>query len=253
VVSIPTPHNVLVQGASRGIGLALVRALLADTGTDRIIATCRRPGRAGELGDLAVADHRLTIVALDAADESSIADAAGQVAGLVDRLDVVINVAGLLHDAQQQPEKRLADVGQRTLVRSFAVNAIAPILVARYFEGLLMRSSQPIFATLSARLGSISDNRLGGWYAYRASKAAQNMLLRTLSIEWKRHPRPIVCLAIHPGTVDTGLSRPFRRRDDTGRVFPAERAARQILAIVAAATPADNGRFVDWRGATIGW
>ena len=124
---------------------------------------------------------------------------------------MIINCAGLLHDGDSlQPEKRLADVTAASLERSFAVNAIGPLLIAKHFQGMLHPQRLAVFATLSARVGSIGDNRTGGWYSYRASKAAQNMITKNLSIELHRRARGVICVALHPGTVDTGLSRPFQ-------------------------------------------
>jgi NAD(P)-dependent dehydrogenase (short-subunit alcohol dehydrogenase family) len=241
----------LVQGANRGLGLEFV-GQLAAAGT-HVIATCRRPKEAQALAALAASNAAIDIVELDVADEASIAAAADAVAQRTNRLDLLINCAGLLHGPSQTPERRLSDVKATDLLRSFGVNAIGPILMARYFEQLLGASARAVFASLSARVGSITDNRLGGWYAYRASKAAQNMLLKTLSIEWSRRSRPIVCLALHPGTVATELSAPFTRNIDAERLFSVERAARQLLTIIDAATPEQTGSFIAWNGEPIPW
>ena len=152
-----------------------------------------------------------------------------------------------------QPEKRLADVSPVSLQRSFAVNAVGPLLVAKHFQGLLDREARAVFASLSARVGSIGDNRLGGWYAYRSAKAAQNMVTRNLSIELRRRARGVICVALHPGTVDTGLSRPFQSNVPEERLFSPERAAQQLLAVIDGLRPEDNGGFVAWDGQPIPW
>jgi NAD(P)-dependent dehydrogenase (short-subunit alcohol dehydrogenase family) len=244
------PQIAVVQGASRGLGLAFAR-LLAEGGA-RVFATCRRPDRAEALAALAQRHADLTVLPLDVTDESSIVMAARAVAREVPCVDLVLNCAGLLHADDQQPERRLRAVRPELFARSFAVNAIGPLLVARELEPLLMRSANGLFAALSARVGSIADNRLGGWYAYRASKAALNMLVKTLSIEWARHTPPITCLALHPGTVATDLSKPFLNGSER-RVFAPEVAARRLLAIVGAATPAQTGSLVAWNGETLPW
>jgi NAD(P)-dependent dehydrogenase (short-subunit alcohol dehydrogenase family) len=164
-----------------------------------------------------------------------------------------MNCAGLLHEGELQPERRLKDVTAAHLATSFQINAFGPVLVAKHFEPLLGNSARAVVANLSARVGSIGDNRLGGWYSYRASKAAQNMLTRTLAIEWSRRARPIICVALHPGTVATALSAPFRSRTPPERVFSVERAAQQLLDILDGVTGDDSGRFIAWDGTTIPW
>jgi NAD(P)-dependent dehydrogenase (short-subunit alcohol dehydrogenase family) len=243
-------RTALVQGASRGLGLELVRQLAVTH--DRVIATCRRPADAHALAALAASNPAVAVLRLDATDEASIAQATEEAAALVPHLDLAINAAGLLHAADQKPERRLRDVGATRLAHSFAVNAIGPIVLARYLEPLLANSERAVFAAISARVGSIGDNRLGGWYSYRASKAALNMLIKTLAIEWARRKPPITCIALHPGTVDTDLSRPFVG-NSLRRIFSVELAARQLIAVVAGATPERTGRFLAWNGATIPW
>ena len=253
--SLPAGSNVLIQGASRGIGFEFARQLLAEPQVDRIFAACRSPQHASALADLSARDPRLQPVALDVSDEESIRAAAATVASATPRLHLVINCAGILHDTASgiAPEKRLADVRPESLTASFAVNAFGPLLVARHFEGLLAHQERAVFASISARVGSIGDNRLGGWYAYRGAKAAQNMFTKTLAIEWARSRRNVVCVALHPGTTDTDLSRPFQANVPPGRLFTSERTVRQLLAVIDALQPADTGRFLGWDGAEIPW
>jgi NAD(P)-dependent dehydrogenase (short-subunit alcohol dehydrogenase family) len=248
--------NVLVQGASRGIGLEFVRQSLAAPQVGHVIATCRSPADASSLNALAAAsDHRLTVLALDATEETTIVAAAHAAARTVPRLHLVVNCAGVLHDASLglRPEKRLADVQPAALARAFAINAIGPLLVARHFEPLLAHADRAVFASLSARVGSIEDNRLGGWYAYRGSKAAQNMYTRTLSIEWARSRRNVICVALHPGTTDTALSRPFQANVPPEKLFSVEYAVTALLRVMDGLQPADTGRFFAWDGARIPW
>lgn len=255
VSAFQEPATALVSGASRGIGLALVKQLLADCSVEHVFASARHARTTGSLADLArVHAARLTPVDMDVTDEPSVCAAARLVAARSARLDLVMNCAGLLHDgAGIGPERRLADIDPAHIARSFAVNATGPLLVAKHFAPLFPRRDRVVFASLSARVGSIGDNRLGGWYGYRASKAAQNMFTRNLSVELKRRSRGIVCVALHPGTVDTELSRPFQGRVPADRLFTAERAAQQLLEVVNGLGPQDNGAFFAWDGQPIPW
>ena len=248
--------NVLIQGASRGIGLEFVRQCLAESRVGHVIATCRSPANAADLARLAASTAgRLTVLPLDVTDEASIVAAAAATARTVTRLHLIVNCTGVLHDGTRgmRPEKRLADVRPESLGRAFAVNAIGPLLVARHFELLLAHADRAVFASLSARVGSIEDNRLGGWYAYRASKAAQNMCTRTLAVEWARSRRNVACVALHPGTTDTELSRPFQGNVPEGKLFSVERAVSQLLQVIDRLQPADTGQFLAWDGERIPW
>lgn len=240
----------LIQGASRGIGAGLVRLLL-ERGQP-VVATSRDPGASEALDELA-RDHgeRLLRVTMDVTDEASIEAAAAEIAAHHPRLGLLMNVAGLLHDAARGPERRIREIDPAWLHRVFAVNAFGPLLVAKHFAPLLQHGHPAVFANLSARVGSIGDDRMGGWYGYRASKAAQNMFTKNLSIELTRRFSELVVLALHPGTVNTQLSEPFQRGAKS--VFSVERAARQLLGIVDAAGPRDNGRFIAWDGQDIQW
>ncbi len=253
--SFPHPINAIVNGASRGIGLAFVRRLVDDPTVTRVFATSRQGASDAALNELrAGEDSRIQPLDMDVTVENSVATAAEAVRCDVEQVDLIINCAGLLHDsARMQPEKRLADVSAASLQRSYAVNAIGPLLIAKHFESLLPRHDRCVFANLSARVGSIGDNRLGGWYAYRASKAAQNMITRNLSIELYRRARGIVCVALHPGTVDTRLSRPFQSNVSENQLFSPDRAACQLLSVIDGLRCEANGRFFAWDAKPIPW
>jgi NAD(P)-dependent dehydrogenase (short-subunit alcohol dehydrogenase family) len=224
--------SVVVIGAGGGIGAALADALDASG----------RPVR--RIG-------RRTAPPLDLLDEPSIVSAA---AAAGSDLTLVIDATGFLHDARYQPEKTFRQLDPAQLAHSFAVNAIGPALLMKHFLPRLARRSvandrPAVFATLSARVGSIADNRLGGWYGYRASKAALNQLVRCAAIELARSNRGAVCVALHPGTVDTGLSGPFAKSGLDVQT-PAQSAAR-LIAVIDALTPDQTGQFFDQHGAAI--
>ncbi len=246
----------LVQGASRGLGLAFARALLDRPDVDRVVATCREPDASEGLTRLrAERGDALLAVRLDVRDESTIAAAAERVADACGpKLHWLINCAGVLHEGPGKgPEKKLEDADPERLRAVFEVNAFGPLLVAKHFVRLLRHDERAVLANLSARVGSIGDNRLGGWYAYRASKAAQNMFTRNLAIELKRRAPNVICLGLHPGTVDTDLSRPFQRGVPAGKLFDAKRAADQLLGVIDSCTREDTGRFLAWDGQEIPW
>jgi NAD(P)-dependent dehydrogenase (short-subunit alcohol dehydrogenase family) len=243
----------LVQGASRGIGLAFVRRLLDEPAVARLYATCRDPAGAEELQALARGDERLVPLRLDLLDEDSIRAAAAEVRAQSGRVDLLINCAGLLHEGDIKPERSLDEIDADHLVKAFRVNALGALLVAKAFEACLRRSRAARFVCLSARVGSIGDNRLGGWYAYRSTKAALNQMIRTLSIQWRRLGRPILCVLLHPGTVATDLSAPFTKNYDPAKVFDADRAARQLLAVLDGLDLEDTGGFFAWDGSPIPW
>ena len=217
----------VVIGASGGIGAALAEAL-------------QRRGRS------VIRIARGTSLALDLLDEDSIARTAAEVGS---GLDLIVDATGFLHDERYVPEKRLAEINPAHLAYSFAVNAIGPALLLKHFSPLLARDRRAVFATLSARVGSIADNHLGGWYSYRASKAALNQLMRTAAIELGRTRKLAICVALHPGTVQTGLSHPFSKAGL--EVQTPYQAAENLVAVIDALTPQQNGEFLDHRGLKI--
>lgn len=217
-------RNALVIGASGGVGAALLAALRAQPGWQAV--------------GLARPDFDLT-------DEASIAAAASRIEG---RLHLIIAATGRLMGDGMAPEKRLADITPQRLAASFAVNAIGPALLLKHFAPLLARDEPASFALLSARVGSIGDNGLGGWYGYRASKAALNQIIRCASIELARTHKLAKILALHPGTVQTALTRPVIGAE---RGEPPAVAAAMLLRVIAEA-PA-SGIFLDQHGKPVPW
>lgn len=229
--SFPNGFKALIIGASGGIGAAMLAQLQADP-------------RCG----MALGLHRHSQPPINFDIEASVASAAAALVAL-GPFHLVINAAGLLHAAQFMPEKKLADLNYEQLLATFQVNTFGPALVLRHFSKLLA-PERAVLAMLSAKVGSIEDNRLGGWYSYRASKAALNMLLKTAAIEVKRSQPQAVLVALHPGTVDSALSQPFRGAE-LGRA--AGLAAAEMLATLDQLTPADTGQFVSYSGARLPW
>jgi len=243
-------RNIVIQGAARGLGRAFAEKLVARDDVNRLFVTARDP-RANDLPALVERGRgKVQSVPLDITDETSIKRAADDVASVVERLDMVIVCAGLLHDREggMRPEKRFADIDSNNLARAFEVNASGPLLMLKHWAGLLTHGERAVFASLSARVGSISDNHLGGWYAYRASKAAQNQFTRTAAIELRRQSRQLICVGLHPGTTDTALSKPFQRNVPDGKLFTPEFAATRLLSVLAGLTPDDSGDVFDWDG-----
>jgi NAD(P)-dependent dehydrogenase (short-subunit alcohol dehydrogenase family) len=190
---------------------------------------------------------------LDLSDDASLQALKERAEAQWQPLRLVINTAGVLHGSGLQPEKRLAAVERRALETSFAINAFGPLLLAQAIAAALPGDQPSHFASLSARVGSIGDNQLGGWYAYRGAKAAQNQLLRTLAIEWRRR-LPGCCVSLlHPGTTATALSRPFSGSVPADRLFPPARAANHLLQVLEGLTAADSGGFWAWDGQAIPW
>lgn len=252
------PINAVVQGASRGLGLAFAQQLLKCSNVERILATCRAPEKAERLQSLVdQSPQRLSMVQLDVTDEEQIANAAEVAQKTFEHVDLLLNVAGVLHDDTRSiiPEKKLSQIEPDTVMESFRVNSVGPLLVIKHFAPLISRKHRSVLANISARVGSITDNHLGGWYAYRASKAAQNMFTRTVAIELSRHRKTgeTICVALHPGTVDTALSKPFQSHLPEGQVFSPERAVCQLLDVIGKLTPDDTGQFFDWAGKRVQW
>jgi NAD(P)-dependent dehydrogenase (short-subunit alcohol dehydrogenase family) len=220
----------VVIGASGGIGAALCEAL-EDEGIHDVVHALSRSG-----------DNRI-----DIEDEASIAAAAARIAAGPPPALVVV-ATGLLHDGGNEPEKTYRDLDAAWLAKTLAVNAIGPALLAKHLLPLMPKQGRTVFAVLSARVGSISDNRLGGWYGYRMAKAALNQLVRTLSIEEKRRNDRSIVVGLHPGTVDTGLSKPFQGNVRPGTLFTPDRAASQLLDVIDGLTVTSSGRLFDFEG-----
>jgi NAD(P)-dependent dehydrogenase (short-subunit alcohol dehydrogenase family) len=241
--------NVLIVGASQGIGLGFVRQLLGDDRVGQVYATYRSAD--AEL--LAVEEAQLQCFQVDITAEDQIAQMMQAIALQTPHIHLVINCVGTLHNEQFQPEKSLRQINLEQLTQYFQVNAAGSVILAKHLLPLFKHGDRAVFANISAKVGSLGDNALGGWYGYRASKSALNMLMRNVAIEYKRScPRAIVAL-LHPGTTDTRLSKPFQRNVPAEKLFPVDRTARQLLQVIEKLQESDSGEFFSWDGSRIPW
>lgn len=231
-------RSAVIFGASGAIGAALVRRLLHSGHYSAVHAGARDPDKVPQ---------GAVPFACDLADEASLAAAAS---ALPDDLSLVIVATGLLHDPAMgiAPEKSWRTLDGAAMAQVFAANTIGPALIAKHVLPRLPRHSRAVFAALSAKVGSIEDNRLGGWHSYRASKAALNMLIRNFAIELSRtHPQAITA-ALHPGTVDSSLSAPFQRGVQPGKLFSPDQSAGYLLDVLDGLSPAESGGLFAWDG-----
>ncbi|KAF7121350.1 hypothetical protein RHSIM_Rhsim13G0125300 [Rhododendron simsii] len=252
----------MVQGASRGIGLEFVKQLLEKDDEGHVVATCRNPNGATGLLELKNKfAERLNILQLDLTIESTIEESTKSIRERYGTLNLLINASGILSIPDVlQPETTLSKLQKSSLLLAYEVNAVGPILVIKHLWPLLKaggghgtKRDVAVVANLSARVGSIGDNSLGGWHSYRSSKAALNQLTKTVSVEFARKKDPIVCILLHPGTVDTDLSRPFQRNVAEGKLFTKEFSVQKLLSIIDNAKSHDNGKFFAWDGQEIPW
>jgi NAD(P)-dependent dehydrogenase (short-subunit alcohol dehydrogenase family) len=231
--------RVLVVGSSGGIGSAFVSLLGKDLRVTHVIGWSRKAQEDSE---------RFSVSVVDVRDEHTIQEAARDL-GEIDR---VIVATGVLHNQQTlSPEKTWRSLDATTMSEVFAINTIGPALVAKHVLGLLPKDRPSVFAALSARVGSISDNKLGGWYSYRASKAALNQIIRCAAIELATRWPQAICVALHPGSVDTALSRPFQSGVPHSKLFSTQQAASQLWSVMDSLEPRHSGQLMDWQGQEI--
>lgn len=239
-VMMTTMKRCAIFGASGGIGAALTRLLAAREDIDEVHAL----SRSERLSEGKIIAHRFDLL-----DENSIAQACTAIGG---PLDLVIVATGrLVRENGDGPEKSWRALDAAAMAELFAINAIGPAMIARHALPLLPRDRPAIFASISARVGSISDNRLGGWHSYRASKAALNMLVRNLAIELARTHPQAAAVTLHPGTVDTDLSRPFQRGVPSEKLFTPERSAALLLDVLDRLTRTQSGQLIAWDGSIV--
>jgi NAD(P)-dependent dehydrogenase (short-subunit alcohol dehydrogenase family) len=227
--SFPDDFRALIFGARGGLGAALCAALATR---------CHVTGVTRE--DVGICD--------EAALENLAARLKAQ-----GPLHLVVNATGLLHDtdAAIQPEKSFKQISAAAMAQVLAVNTIGPALIAKYFLPLMARDDKAVMAHLSARVGSISDNRMGGWTSYRAAKAAQNMVVKNAAIETARRDKQKIIIGLHPGTVDSRLSAPFQGNVAQDKLFSPAQSAGYLLNVIDGVTPAQSGKVLAWDGAEI--
>ncbi len=238
----------LVIGASGGIATSVIKRLLDSSGDDRVVCISRSP----DSPFLASHNARVEWIQSDNSEHSmeTVSDLMQQQSL---RFDRVFICNGILHGAEIFPEKQLQDVNANALVTLFTVNAIQPVLWLKHLIRLLPKDKQCVVTVFSARVGSIADNQLGGWYGYRASKAAQNMLLKTAAIECRRFAKNIKFLAFHPGTTDTHLSAPFQKGLPAAKLFRPEFVAEKLLNLIENLPDEPALNFLDWDGKAVAW
>ncbi|WP_420433337.1 SDR family NAD(P)-dependent oxidoreductase [Hyphobacterium sp.] len=241
--NLPANYTAAVFGASGGIGRVITRALSEDPRCAKIFAGAR---------SAIPATRKITGFAFDLMDEDSIASAATDI-GVKGPVHLVFVATGILHSDDFGPERSWRELDPADMQTVFALNTIGPALIAKHMLESLPRDETGIFAMLSARVGSIGDNRLGGWHSYRASKAALNMLIRNFSIELGRKRKKAICVGLHPGTVETGLSAPFQRNVPEGKLFAPEKSAGCMLQLLGRLGVEDTGYCYAWDGQRIDW
>lgn len=259
--------NYFIIGGTGGIGKAMIEQLV-QTATNEHASTGTNNGMNTNTGIRVFATYYKSIpdfeadnlywIAMDICDEQSIKQAVDLIAHQTDHVNWVINCAGLLHSGAQQPEKALRQVETDFFLKNMQVNALASLLIAKHIKPLLAKAERSndkpaIFATISARVGSISDNQLGGWYSYRMSKAALNMGMKNLSIEWSRSLKEVCVVVMQPGTVNTQLSAPFQGNVADGQLFSPAYSAECLLEVLSKMNATQSGSFVDWAGESIPW
>ncbi|WP_251359686.1 SDR family NAD(P)-dependent oxidoreductase [Kangiella sp. TOML190] len=236
----------LIFGASGGIGGALSKLCLNKR--NKLVAVKRAKQYA-----LFQDNPNLTSVLLNPLDEQHLQQLATDIAG--EKVTRIINCCGLLHGTNPpiSPEKRIADFKTSAFLSIMQANTLITPLIAKHLLPLFDKRQSNIFAAISARVGSISDNRLGGWYSYRASKAALNQIIKTLSIEYQRTHKKTAIIALHPGTTDTELSKPFQSNVPKDKLFSADFSAQKLYSIIENCSHNDNGSFIAWDGSSIEW
>ena len=235
-------RSIAVLGSSGAIGAAITEQLAAQYPKAQLHALSRSPAKPCKAN--------ITTHVVDYCDELSISEAA-QLVSRDSPLDLIFIATGLLHQQQMMPEKSLREITAEKLLQLYTVNAVVPALLAKHFIPAMNKRERSVFAALSARVGSISDNQLGGWYSYRASKAALNMIIKTASVEARRLNPNALIVGLHPGTVDSNLSKPFQRNVEKDKLFTAEYSANCLITVLNSLSPEHTGRCFAWDGTEV--
>ena len=241
-------HKALVIGAGSAIARALISAMAQQHIVDHIVAVSRSSSEPASATEVA-GSVPVSYVSCDYSS-ASIRELAAQLRGPFSHVFIC---TGVLHNDHIKPEKRLEDIDEEQMAELLRINSILPALWLQALLPAIKNSPRCVFTVFSARVGSISDNRKGGWYSYRASKAALNMIIKTAAIEYARRAPGVKLLAFHPGTVDTDLSRPFHKSVPAGKLFSPDFVAQQLLSVTAALPVDGEASYLDWAGETITW
>jgi NAD(P)-dependent dehydrogenase (short-subunit alcohol dehydrogenase family) len=226
--------KIAIIGANGGIGSAIINKIYNLDVANEVIEIVRTKKHSNQFE-------------MDMLDDNSIFSCAEEIQKKYNNLDIIINATGLLHVGNYKPERTFREINYDYLNEIFKINTFSPFLISKYFSPLLNKNHTSIIAFLSARLGSISDNSLGGWYSYRSSKAALNMLIKTLSLELAYTNKNAICIGIHPGTVDTKLSSPFTEKMRNKKIFTKDEAAGYLMNIINNVDSLQNGYIIDWQ------
>ncbi len=235
-------NNILISGSSGSIASALIDQITHDHPNARIFALSQK--------QVSQTRENVINIHVDYLDEDTLQNSS-QTISEHGSLDMILCTNGILHTDAFMPEKALRDLNASQMIETYQANTIVPSLIAKHFVPLLSRDQATHFAALSARVGSISDNRLGGWHSYRASKAALNMMVKNIAIEMKRKNPLSIAAGIHPGTVDSPLSLPFQKNIPEKQLFSPQQTAHYILKTLAGLTPEQSGQCFAWDGAEI--
>jgi len=245
---------IFVQGASKGIGLAFVKRFLEDNSVKKVIASSRHPEESSLIELKINNPQKLEVLNLDLECQDSIDACSKKIMDANDGIDLILNASGFLHDDLVKPEKRISDLNLAGLTKNFSINTFGPILLTAKLLHLLKNKPHSLIVNISAKVGSIEDNLSGGWHSYRSSKAAQNMLTKNLAIELSQNKKfNTICVALHPGTVDTDLSRPFSKNVEPKKLFTTEESVDRLLKVINGLKREDSGCFFDWSGNKISW
>ena len=233
--------SVAIIGSSGAIGRAFLDAYIADKEISNIYSISRT--------EVELNDARIIHINIDVTDEVSVKAAASKIGE--NRLDKLIVATGILHTELFGPEKSIKDIKIENFVKIFSVNAFGPALIGKYFLPLMKKDKKSIAAFLSARVGSISENKLGGWYAYRASKSALNQIIKNFSIESKRTNPTGIIIGLQPGTVKSKLSEPFQKNVKKGKLLLPKDSVKSLIRVIESVMQNDSGKIFDWKGEEI--
>ncbi len=234
--------KILIIGGNGGIGKAIIKYIINVYPKAHLYATYH-------LKAPDIKQSNIHWFKIDAAKECDIKVLAKHIPAL----DILINAVGFLHDLNHKPEKSIAQFTPDFFNQNLSANTLPTLLLAKYFSTHLKAKHQTYFISLSARIGSIEDNKIGGWISYRCSKAALNMAIKTISIEWKFKLPNCCVFAFHPGTTDTGLSQPFQKNVSPGKLFTPEHVSQQLFNLINQLPPSSTGKFYSFTGKELPW